>query len=235
VDFQEAFDSFRRILIVDDETNVRLNLRMTLETEGYEIYESCSGAHALQALAEHSFALAILDLRMPDMDGLALLARMRENGIRVPAVMISASSEVQHAVHAMKLGAVDFLQKPLRPETLRAVVSENLKRHAQQEGQTAEVFASHLFAARRCLKQRAFAMARIHLVKALELDANSAAAFNLAGVLSELLKDHEKAKKCYAFAIKVDKHYEPARQNMRRLRDMELFGSSGEPVDLGRH
>jgi len=78
-------------------------------------------------------------------------------------------------------------------------------------------------------------MARIHLVKALELDANSAAAFNLAGVLSELLKDHEKAKKCYAFAIKVDKHYEPARQNMRRLRDMELFGSSGEPVDLGRH
>jgi CheY-like chemotaxis protein len=62
VDFREVFDSFRRILIVDDETNVRLILRMTLETEGYEIFESTSGAHALQTLAKHSFALAILDL-----------------------------------------------------------------------------------------------------------------------------------------------------------------------------
>ena len=48
VDFREVFDSFRRILIVDDETNVRLILRMTLETEGYEIFESTSGAHALR-------------------------------------------------------------------------------------------------------------------------------------------------------------------------------------------
>jgi FixJ family two-component response regulator len=233
VDFPEAFDRFRRILIVDDETNVRLVLRMTLETEGYEIFESGSGAHALQTLAEHSFALAILDLRMPGMDGLALLARMREDGIRVPAVMISAHSDVPDAVHAMKLGAVDFLQKPLRPETLRTVVSETLKRHAQKEGQTAEAFNAHIVAAKRCLKERAFATARIHLVKALELDANSAAGFNLAGVLSELLKDHEKAKKCYAFAIKLEKNHEPARQNMRRLLDVEIFGSCSAPIDLG--
>jgi FixJ family two-component response regulator len=233
VDFREAIDSFWRIIIVDDETNVRLNLRMTLETEGYEIFESSSGAHALQTLAKHSFALAILDLRMPGMDGLALLARIREDGIRVPAVMISAYSDVPDAVRAMKLGAVDFLQKPLRPETLRTVVSEILKRHAQKEGRTAEAFGAHIIAAKRCLKERAFATARIHLAKALELNANSAAGFNLAGVLSELLKDHEKAKKCYAFAIKLDKNYEPARQNMRRLLDVEIFGSCSAPIDLG--
>jgi FixJ family two-component response regulator len=233
VDFREAFESFRRILIVDDETNVRLILRMTLETEGYEIFESSSGAQALQTLAEHSFALAILDLRMPGMDGLALLARMREDGIRVPAVMISAHSDVPDAVHAMKLGAVDFLQKPLTPETLRIAVSETLKRHAEKEGRTAEAFSAHIVAAKRCLKERGFATARIHLIKALELNANSAAGFNLAGVLSELLKDHAKAKKCYAFAIELDKNYEPARQNMRRLRDVELFGSCSTPIDLG--
>jgi tetratricopeptide (TPR) repeat protein len=112
-------------------------------------------------------------------------------------------------------------------------VSEALKRHAQKEGRTAEAFSAHIVAAKRCLKQRAFAMARIHLVKALELNANSAAGFNLAGALSELLKDHERAKKCYAFAIQLDKNYGPAKQNMRRLLDVEIFGSCSAPIDLG--
>ncbi len=70
-----------RLLIVDDETNVRLSFRMTLETEGYEIFEARSGEQAVQLLAQHSFALAILDVRMPGMDGLELLAKMRESGI----------------------------------------------------------------------------------------------------------------------------------------------------------
>ena len=65
----------KRILIVDDEPNVRLSFRTALETEGYEIFEAPSAAQALRALAEHSFALAILDMRMPGMDGLHLLAR----------------------------------------------------------------------------------------------------------------------------------------------------------------
>src|SRR5260370_884289 len=60
-----------RILIVDDETNVRLNYRITLETEGYEVFEAGTSASALQELLERPFALAILDLRMPGMDGLA--------------------------------------------------------------------------------------------------------------------------------------------------------------------
>ena len=70
-------------------------------------------------------------------------------------------------------------------------------------------------------------------VKALELNPNSAAVFNLTGVLWELLKDFEKAKICYDFAIKLDKNYEPAEQNMRRLLDVEIFGSCSAPIDLG--
>jgi CheY-like chemotaxis protein len=67
-----------RILIVDDETNVRLNYRITLETEGYEVFEARSAASALEELLERSFAVAILDMRMPEMGGLELLAKMRE-------------------------------------------------------------------------------------------------------------------------------------------------------------
>jgi two-component system, OmpR family, response regulator len=222
-----------RLLIVDDETNVRLNFRMTLETEGYEIFEAGSGEQAVQLLAKHLFALAILDVRMPGMDGLELLAKMREIGIRVPAMIVTAYSDVPHAVKAMKLGAIDFLQKPLRPEDFRNIVAEIIKRHARPNEPLVETFSAHIVAAKRCINLRAFAKARLHLAKALELNAKSVDAFNLAGVLAELLEDYDKAKKYYGRAIKLDKNYEPAQQNMRRLFQMDQFGSSTEPVNLG--
>jgi DNA-binding response OmpR family regulator len=222
-----------RLLIVDDETNVRLNFRITLETEGYEIFEARSGEQAVQLLAKHSFALAILDVRMPGMDGLELLAKMRESGISVPAMIVTAYSDVPHAVKAMKLGAIDFLQKPLRPEDFRNIVAEIIKRHARPDGPPVETFSAHIVAAKRCINLRAFAKARLHLATALELNAKSADAFNLAGVLAESLEDYDKAKKYYGRAIKLDKNYEPAQQNMRRLFEVDQFGSSKEPVNLG--
>jgi two-component system, OmpR family, response regulator len=222
-----------KILIVDDETNVRLNYRITLETEGYEIFEAPSAASALEKLASRSFNLAILDMRMPAMDGLELLAKMREVGITVPAMIVTAYSDVPHAVQAMKLGAIDFLQKPLRPEDLRRIVAEILKRHAPQKEPPAESFNSHIVAAKRCLNLRSFAMARTHLVKALELNTKSVEAFNLAGVLAEMLDDVDKAKKYYGQAIKLNKNYEPAQQNMRRLFELQNFGASSEPFNLG--
>ena len=222
-----------KILIVDDEPNVRLNYRITLETEGYEVFEAESSAVALQQFLEHSFAVAVLDMRMPGMDGLELLAKMREVGITVPAMIVTAYSDVPHAVKAMKLGAIDFLQKPLRPEELRRIVAEIVKRHAPEKEHPAETFNSHIVAAKRCLNLRSFALARIHLVKALELNTKSVEAFNLAGVLAEMLDDVDKAKKYYGQAIKLDKNYEPAQQNMRRLFELQHFGSSSEPFNLG--
>jgi DNA-binding response OmpR family regulator len=222
-----------KILIVDDEKNVRLNYRMTLETEGYTIFEAASGAVALEELVGGSFDLAILDMRMPGMDGLELLARMREFGSGVPAMIVTAYSDVPHAVKAMKLGAIDFLQKPLQPEELRRIVTEILKRHAPQKEQVVENFNSHIVAAKRCLNLRSFAMARIHLAKALELNNKSVEAFNLAGVLAELLEDVDKAKRYYGQAIKLNKNYEPAQQNMRRLFELQNFGRASEPLNLG--
>jgi two-component system, OmpR family, response regulator len=222
-----------RILIVDDETNVRLNYRITLEMEGYEVAEAASASQALHELIEHPFSLAILDMRLPGMDGLALLAKMREVGITVPAMIVTAYSDVPHAVRAMKLGAIDFLQKPLRPEDLRRIVAEILDRHAFQREHQIEDFRSHIVAAKRCLNLRLFEPARLHLVKAMELNTKSVEAFNLAGVFYEMMEDPHKAKKYYGQAIKVNKNYEPAQQNMRRLFELENFGSSSEPFNLG--
>jgi FixJ family two-component response regulator len=222
----------KRVLIVDDETNVRLNFRTALETEQYDIFEATSAGQALELLAKHSFALAILDLRMPGMNGLELLAKMRESGIKVPAVIVTAYGDIPNAVKAMKLGAIDFLQKPLRPNDLRDIADEITKRDAQPEDPTG-TFNAHLVAAKRCLNLGAFRKARLHLVKALELNPKSVEAFNLAGVLAEINEDYSQAKKYYGQAIRLDKQYEPAQQNMRRLFEVEHFGSSKEPVDLG--
>ena len=222
-----------KILIVDDETNVRLNYRVTLETEGYQIFEASSATKALEELVSRSFDLAVLDMRMPGMNGLQLLGKMREIGITVPAMIVTAYSDVPHAVQAMKLGAIDFLEKPLRPEDLRRIVAEILRRHAPQKERAEETFNSHIVAAKRCINLRSFALARIHLIKALELNTKSVEAFNLAGVLAEMLDEVDKAKKYYGQAIKLDKNYGPAQQNMRRLFELQNFGSSSEPVNLG--
>lgn len=223
----------KHILIVDDEANVRLNFRVALERKDYEISEAGSAEQALEVLARHPFALAILDMRLPGLDGLELLAKMRENEIKVPAMFVTAYGDVLHAVKAMKLGAIDFIEKPLRPDDLRKIVAEIIARHAPQDDLPAETFSAHIVAAKRCLNLRAFAKARLHLVKALELNPKSVEAFNLAGVLAEILEDYDKAKKCYGRAIKFDKNYEPAQQNMRRLFEVDHFGSSKEPVNLG--
>src|SRR6201985_827147 len=122
-----------RVLVVDDEKNERLNFRTTLETEGYEIFEASSAERALELLDEHSFALVFLDLRKPGIGGLKLLARMRASEINVPAMIVTAYSDVPHAVKAMKLGAIDFLQKPIRPNDLRNAVAEIKKRHAHED------------------------------------------------------------------------------------------------------
>jgi FixJ family two-component response regulator len=226
-----------RVLVVDDEPHVRLNYRVALETEGYDVVETNSGKAALEQLVDRRFGLAILDLRMPEMDGLELLARMRENKIGVPVVIVTAYSDVPHAVKAMKLGAIDFLQKPLRPEELRTLVADVFKRHAPQSSYdlrgAQDSFAVHITAARRALNLQAFAKARVHLVKAMELNPQSVEAFNLAGVLAELLQDFDKARQYYGQAIKLDKHYEPAQQNMRRLFEVYHCGSSDEPISLG--
>jgi DNA-binding NtrC family response regulator len=105
----------KRILVVDDEPNVRLNYRITLDVEGYEVKEASDAKEAIQLLHDQLFDLAILDLRMPGIDGLELLRLIREEGVPTPAVIITAYSDVPNAVRAMKLGAIDFLQKPLRP------------------------------------------------------------------------------------------------------------------------
>jgi DNA-binding response OmpR family regulator len=122
----------KRILIVDDEPNVRLMLRTALESSGYSVAEAVDGRAALDRLGADAFALVLLDLRMPRLDGMATLQELRDSRDPTPVVMLTAHGSVPDAVAAMKLGAIDFLAKPVTPGQLRAVVADVIRRNADR-------------------------------------------------------------------------------------------------------
>ena len=206
------------ILLVDDDPNTRLNFRTALELEGYKILEAGSVGRALELLTESAVALVILDIRMPGVGGLELLARIVESRIDVPVIIATAHGDVTQAVRAMKLGATDFLPKPIHPANLRNVVAEVINARVHKQQLVIEAFRTHIVAAKRCLNLRAFAKAELHLSNALKINDKSVEALNLSGVLAESVKDYDRARKYYGRAIRLDGSYEPVQQNMRRLR-----------------
>jgi DNA-binding NtrC family response regulator len=153
-------DQKKRVLIVDDEPNVRLVLGTALASVGYEVVDAEDGRRALEQLTsgETSFDLALLDLQMPRMDGIELLSRLRDAGSTVPVVILTAHGSIPEAVTAMKLGAIDFLTKPITPEVLRRIVAEVIARHASSSREMSSLEQSPKPADRS--KQIAFDLAR---------------------------------------------------------------------------
>src|SRR5512132_4303432 len=107
-----------RVLVVDDEPQFRRALRLVLRANGYEVSEAATGEAALDALAVESFDLLILDLMLPDMDGVEVCRRVREWST-LPIVVLSAIGDEVSKVRALDLGADDYVSKPFSaPELL---------------------------------------------------------------------------------------------------------------------
>ncbi|MCA9550493.1 MAG: sigma-54-dependent Fis family transcriptional regulator [Myxococcales bacterium] len=117
-----AASSRQTILVVDDEANLRKVLAATLRREGFEVLTAQDGVEGLALLAKHPIDVLLTDLRMPQMDGMALLAQAQAEYPEVPVVMLTAHGTVDTAVTAMKLGAFDYLTKPFDSDELRLVI-----------------------------------------------------------------------------------------------------------------
>ena len=129
------------ILIIDDEPNLRLVFRTALETAGYHVAEAADGVAGLKRLRNYPFDLVLLDLSMPGLGGMDVLERIRDAEIPVPVVVITAHGNVPGAVEAMKLGAIDFLSKPIKPEVLRSIVADVLRRREGSRSGSSSEFA----------------------------------------------------------------------------------------------
>jgi len=115
------------ILLVDDEAMLRQSMAISLRRDGHLVAEAGSRAEAFAAIERDVFDLVLIDLRLPDGDGLTLLREMRAQSLDVVALVVTAFGTIENAVEAMRLGAYDFLQKPFGPERLEACILRALE------------------------------------------------------------------------------------------------------------
>ena len=122
-----------RILIVDDDITFALMLRTWLTKRGFDVESVGSVAAARTALAKGSYSLVLSDMRLPDEDGIALLQWMSGEGIAAPVIVMTSYAEIQNAVRSMKLGARDYVAKPVNPDELLKKIREALEAAAAPE------------------------------------------------------------------------------------------------------
>lgn len=113
-------------MVVDDDADNRKILEVTLSRAGYSVIPVSSGREALKAYNENAIDVALLDLSMPEMDGITLLKHLRQENGSLQAIVVTGHGSVEHAVEAMKAGALDFVTKPVRREVLLALVEKAL-------------------------------------------------------------------------------------------------------------
>ncbi len=117
----------KQVLVVDDEANLRRVLMAILARDGYDVHEADNGEAALAFLREHHIDLVLTDLRMPRVDGMALLREVQRIDTQLPVIMLTAHGTVDNAVEALKLGAIDYLTKPFDQAEIRNVVRKALR------------------------------------------------------------------------------------------------------------
>ncbi|MHC4662578.1 MAG: sigma-54-dependent transcriptional regulator [Planctomycetota bacterium] len=122
-----------KILVVDDDKSLRDLLSIVLTSSGYEVVTRDSGAAALEIMESDKFGCVIQDLKMPGMDGITLLSKIKETRARLPVIIITAFSSWDTAVEAMRLGAYDYIKKPFDNDTIRAVVARALEQKRLSE------------------------------------------------------------------------------------------------------
>jgi DNA-binding response OmpR family regulator len=217
----------RQILIVDDERSIRSTITQALEPLGLPIHSAVNGEEALEKLRESEFALVFLDLKMPGIDGVEVLCRIREEWPATRVIVISAHGTIGSAVEAMKAGAVDFLEKPFSPADVREHATAVLERETH-DGQLAVDYRSLIEMARRHDSDRSFDAARTCVQRAVAADPGRPEAYNLLGALLELGGNRLEAQKYYRAALDIEPTFEPAQANLERT----VAGDKRGVIDL---
>jgi DNA-binding response OmpR family regulator len=125
------------ILIVDDEASLRQTLARILQRAGFEVTTTTNGSEALTLLYHHSFDLVYLDIRMPDISGLEVLKTIHAKFPELPVILFTAQPDLSSAVEALRSGAIDYLLKPLKPQTIiertRSILATKQKERRKRE------------------------------------------------------------------------------------------------------
>ena len=126
------------ILIVEDDKAILKSLKDILQSEGYSVDTAENGREAIQKSKEKFFNMALLDIKLPDMEGTKLLTTMHKDQPKMMKIMITGYPSLENAVEALNLGADAYVIKPVKPEKLLALIQEKLDEQSQAEKMTEE-------------------------------------------------------------------------------------------------
>ncbi|WBH17850.1 response regulator transcription factor [Sphingomonas radiodurans] len=126
-------DPNRTVHIVDDDEAIRQSIGFLLRKDGYEVRTHASGTAFLKEATRETPGCVLLDVRMPDLDGLEVQARLAAQGIALPVIMLTGHGDVTLAVRAVKAGAVEFLEKPFERVALLAAIEEALRQAGRND------------------------------------------------------------------------------------------------------
>lgn len=141
-------ESTRTVHIVDDDEAIRQSVGFMLRKAGHSVETYASGVQFLKTATREMHGCVLLDVRMPEIDGLEVQARLAEQGIMLPVIMLTGHGDVTLAVRAVKAGAIEFLEKPFERTALLAAIDEALSQAGRNDrGQLAAAEASVRLAA----------------------------------------------------------------------------------------
>jgi CheY-like chemotaxis protein len=225
------------VLIVDDNDNVRLMLRTTLESGGYRVLEAAGGEEAFKLIRTKRPSVVVLDLRMPGFDGMELLQVLRGDfdGPKPKVIVLTAHASVPVVVRAMRLGAMDVLEKPVLPEDIRLSIASVLEEERDALTEQKRSGNGHLLQlVREELRRHNVSAAGELLEKAAETGEADSDYLNLLGVFHEMQGHRRRARKFYTQALRASDRYEPAAINLRRLQELKTRSEASCSVALGR-
>jgi two-component system, LuxR family, response regulator FixJ len=125
------------VFVVDDDDAVRDSLGVLLEAAGYAVRQFSSSPAFLEEAASLPFGCALIDIRMPDIDGLDLLEKLRARGIELPIIIITGHGDVPMAVRAMRAGAIDFVEKPFAEDLILASIARAMEQGERRRREAA--------------------------------------------------------------------------------------------------
>jgi two-component system OmpR family response regulator len=188
----------KKVLIVDDTKNIRMVLAKCLELEGYEVMTANDGKQAFDLLTTHSFDLAFIDIKIPEIRGTEVLRRIRTMGIRTPVIIITAYATVKNAIDCTNMGAVAYVQKPFSVDKIRAVLKELENKSLYTEPDDNSV-AKFITDAKIYLKERNYDEALLHCKKALSMELNNPEIYLLISKAYDGLENKDDAERFYQF------------------------------------
>jgi DNA-binding NtrC family response regulator len=216
-----------KVLIVDDEKNIRLTLKTALSKAGYEVETAVNGEDGLSKLQKEGFPVILLDMKMPGMDGIQFLKEITNADLETKVIMITGYGSVETAVETLKLGAVDYLRKPFKPEEIIGIVEDVFERYEVENSEKeVESFEEYIMLAKNAINKRDFSRAKEMLQKATSLDSEKPEPFNLLGIIYEMQHKQGEAMKMYRAALALEPGYKPANDNIERA------GESMGSIDL---